>query len=1057
NLQQTEIYLDGSAVVFRALFDVDVDVDLDLQLCALPDTSCAAYLDGESLELFARVRLDVAACEPDVYIEQLNVNLTPSNTNVSVGDCGLYDNVVNGIYGWLEGTLLDFVTSELETTAQTLAPELVSETFDAVASEGVEALGFKIFVAPESLNIGGGEIQLSLGAGVTPVVPPARCSPGGTALLPPSSTIPMPPLTGGASLAVSKHFANYLVDVAWRQGWLCVDTRDLGLDIGASLSELATGLEVNALVFAPVRPSLLLGDVENGGRVGIDIPSLEVQVGIEVPGAPPSLVTIEGDAFAEAVLSLDPVDSAVLLTPIALDTERLDVLTTSGPIILDPDGLRGTIDELVLPLFEEQLTDLALTGGVFSAAGIVAELVQISSTTESISLALDLYGAANFDVTAPETQLSDIAPKMVQPAMTLTMNSYDDAPPQQYVSHWVTIDGVRESERRTGRTLAFSDLPSGFHTIELAAMDLAGNVDPTPVVLSLMVDSEPPTLDILKAPRGLARDSVLEIEHEVRDNETAPGEIQMSYTIGEIARENVPDIPIARGTLTPGEAIVLEGLTEDRAYRVTLTATDRAGNVAEEVISFAVDQDPTLDCSATGAAPLWFALLAIAVLGWRRRLAIALALCVTCFVGSNAHAITTGGAFAGPTLKSGASSYWNAASLTQSRGGTRFFFEGGGSLINIDYARAGIDPGSGQNFENVNFNTISPALNFTLAIETPVSSLDVIVGGYSPTTSGAGWPTDGPQRFFGTDQALFTYAMPIGVLYAPSDRWGVSVMAGPTWGFVKTYTAFDFGNFANDLLPPGAEPFPTENELLEGVTYIDASGFGYALTAGFWAAPTSNLRFGVGAVYNGTMTMDGVLELQVPGSVEESTGLDLEPVGDIELSYRLPWALNGEVEYRFRNHRFAVTFDYQKKSRQDVTPALVTNSDPSFVDGPRLAIKAAIGDWTLGVRDLWRVNEDWDVALRLDYDPRSIPDESLNPVNLDFTSWEAAVGGRYALSPRVTLSMTYAFRYLQPIDVTNSLYQARLPGDSGLNLPSANGFYDPDPVHRIVLGVEWGG
>ena len=181
-------------------------------------------------------------------------------------------------------------------------------------------------------------------------------------------------------------------------------------------------------------------------------------------------------------------------------------------------------------------------------------------------------------------------------------------------------------------------------------------------------------------------------------------------------------------------------------------------------------------------------------------------------------------------------------------------------------------------------------------------------------------------------------------------------MAGPVWGFIDTYAAFDFGNFANDQLPPGAEPFPTESELLEGVTYIDASGFGVSMTAGVWVSPLPDLRIGFGGVYNGSVTMNGEVELRVPGSVEESTGLALTPIGDIELGYSLPWALNGEVEYRIRNHRVAVTYDYQKKSRQAFTSASVTNGDPSFVDGPRLSIKAPVGDWTIGVRDLWQVS-----------------------------------------------------------------------------------------------------
>ncbi len=1057
DLQQTEVWLEANTIAVRAVFDVDVETNVDVEFWALPDASCPATLAGESLEVLARVGLNVVQCEPDVVIQQLDVNLSPENTELALGNCGLYDDVANALYGWFEGRLIDYVKELIVETVPALAPEMLQETLDGVATEGVEALGFKIFVAPQAIDVTNQEIALTLGAGVTSVLPPERCSPGGIAAIPSAGTTPIPTTSGGASLAVSRHFANYLVDVAWRQGWLCVDTRDFGLNLGAVLEDLAPGVEVNAVVFAPIRPSLLLGENPGGSELGVEIPSLEVQVGIELPNTMPSLITIEGNAFATAALTQDPVDGGLLLTPIALDTSRLDVLTESGPLVLDPDGLRGTIDTLVMPLFREQLAPLALTGGVFSAAGVVAELTELTSDSESIGVSFELYGAADFDNTAPETRLESEPPQTVGSSMTLTMASLDDAPPTRFVSHWVTINGIREPEPRTGRVLAFTDLRAGEQTLEIAAMDLAGNVDPSPLSITLEVDAQPPILEIIDAPRGLARNSTLRIEHDVRDDRTATADIRMDYTIGEIAAQNEPDLVVARGSLRPDEILVLEGLREDQAYRVTLAATDRAGNVTERVLSFAVDQDPTLDCSSTGSATVWLALLSLCLVLVRRRSLASVYLVAVVSFAFEAQAITTGGAFAGPTLESGTSAYWNAASLTQKRGGTRFYFEGGGSLIDIDYQRTGAGLDVGQSYENVNFGTISPSFSFMLTTQTPLPYLDLMVGGFSPTTSGASWPSDGPQRFFGTDQTLFTYSVPVGVLLSPSNTWGVSFMVGPSWGFVDTYNAFDFGNFANDQLPPGAEPFPTESELLEGVTYIDASGFGYSMTAGVWASPLPDLRIGIGGIYNSSVTMNGQVELRVPSSVEESTGLALTPVGDIELLYVLPWALNGEVEYRVARHRLAVTFDFQQKARQDVTVANVTNGDPSFVDGPRLSVKAAVGDWTLGVRDLWRVSADWEVALRFDYDPRSIPDESLNPVNLDFTSYEAAIGGRYRVGETISLSMTYAFRYLEPVTITNSLFNPRLPGDSGLNLPSANGVYDPDPVHRFVLGVDWGG
>ncbi|MEM6731412.1 MAG: hypothetical protein AAF658_07635, partial [Myxococcota bacterium] len=474
-----------------------------------------------------------------------------------------------------------------------------------------------------------------------------------------------------------------------------------------------------------------------------------------------------------------------------------------------------------------------------------------------------------------------------------------------------------------------------------------------------------------------------------------------------------------------------------------------AGNSAESVLAFAIDRDPTLDCSNTGATP-WF-VVALALLGLRRR---RIGLAVILFATSPAHAITTGGAFAGPTQGSGSSVYWNAAALAADSRGTRFHLEGGGSLVDISYTRA--DAGAnGSPFDTVNFQRLSPTLSFSFVAPTREDYLFLVAGGFSPSTSGAGWPGDGPQRFFGTDQTQVTYAIPVGVIWAPSPAVAVSVMAGPSWGSIDTASAFDYGAFANGLLPPSADPFPTESDLLEGQTLLRASGFGYSGTAGIWFSPTRDLQFGFGAVYNSHIQMSGDVELVLPDSIEESTGIALEPDGDLDVELRLPWAVNSEVQYRIRSHQLAVTFDYQRRSRQDVFPADVSQGSPSFINGPRLSVKGSVDDWTLGVRDLWTLNESFELAARVDFDPRAIPDEALSPVNLDFTSLELALGVPHQVSESVALAMTYAYRHLRSVNVTNSLYNPRLPGDSGLNLPSANGLYAPAPVHRLVLGVDW--
>ncbi|MEM6533839.1 MAG: hypothetical protein AAF654_14555, partial [Myxococcota bacterium] len=667
--------------------------------------------------------------------------------------------------------------------------------------------------------------------------------------------------------------------------------------------------------------------------------------------------------------------------------------------------------------------------------------------------------ASPSDKTPPNTVLATRLLPTVPKDFVIEMESVDDHPPERQVLHWLTIDGVTEEQPRRSRRIQLADMSPGQHRLEIAAEDIAGNRDESPEVLLIEVDAQPPFIELDDVPLGVARDEVPVIKFEITDDRTRASDVRVDFEVGEILLNSGPDRIISRGSLNGESRLELFGLEEDRNYRVTLTAIDAVGNETTESISFAVDREPTLDCTATGRASLWVGLLALTLaLRTRRRRAWIAALVVTMAGTSNANAISTGGAFAGPTAESGSSVYWNAAAVGQNRNdGVRFFLEGGGSLIDIAYTRTDADPSSGRRFDTVDFAALSPSLQFLLQAPTSVPWLDILVGGFAPTTSGAGWPEDGPQRFFATDATIAAYTIPVGALMAPNDEWSFSLMVGPTWGFINTYNSFDYGAFANDQLPPGADPFPVESELLEGVNNLRANGFGLSATAGVYWKPTRNLRVGVGAVYNSTIDMNGTIDLALPESVEESTGIALEPSGDIAIDYRMPWSANAEIEYRVGAHRLATTFDFQRKSRQQASPAIVTNGNPSFVDGPRLSVSGRLDDWTIGIRDFWRLNEEWEIAARFDYDPRSIPNETLNPISLDFTTYEVAVGGRHQLTDSLAISMTYAFRYMQSIEVSNSVFTPRQAGDSGLNLPSANGQYQPEPVHRIVVGVDWGG
>ncbi|MEM6731106.1 MAG: hypothetical protein AAF658_06095, partial [Myxococcota bacterium] len=536
-VQETSVALEAGIIDLRIVLNLDVDADLDLELCALPDASCATAIDGEAIEITSRLEFEVDACSPAVAVESIVVGVTPDNTDVNVQSCGLYDEVINAVYGWFEKPLLEMIQTRVGDAVAELAPSFAEEAFAAVASSGVEAMGLSIQVSPESVRVTDDAVFFQLGAAIEALNPPESCAPVGEAEPLPPADAPVPFADGGVALTVTKHFADYLLDVAWRQGWLCIDTRDLGLEIDDALGELASGVEISAVVQTPQRPSLQWSEHGAGGILGVDLPELEVQLSFEVPNESPSVITVASKAFVEATLEMDPVDSAILMRPTAVHADRLDLDTRSGPIELDPVGLQNTVDELLMPMFEDEMEPMTLTGGVFAASGFVASLVGMETSSTGVSIGLNLYAAVGGDETPPETRLESPPPAITSANTTVTMASVDESPPERQLRHRVTIDGVREEELRTGRHLAFTSLARGKHEIKIAAVDVSGNEDPTPVRVTLDVDALAPKITLIDPPLGFVRDEVVTVEVEVEDDRTARNAVQVNYSVGEVSRE----------------------------------------------------------------------------------------------------------------------------------------------------------------------------------------------------------------------------------------------------------------------------------------------------------------------------------------------------------------------------------------------------------------------------------------------------------------------------------------------------------------------------------------
>ncbi len=425
-----------------------------------------------------------------------------------------------------------------------------------------------------------------------------------------------------------------------------------------------------------------------------------------------------------------------------------------------------------------------------------------------------------------------------------------------------------------------------------------------------------------------------------------------------------------------------------------------------------------------------------------------------CLASASALANPAGGVFAGPTAPTGAAIYWNPAALAAYPEGTFGMAELTGIVLGATWQREPEDPASEPAYDPVSFTSMAPDLSFITGMGTPLPSLRLLFGGYSPTGIGANWPEDGPQRYHSTRSYLAAYALTAGALFAPSPRFGVAVLGGPSYLRTNMRYAMDFGAFANGKLPPGADLFEREDPELQGEVEIAAEGYSAVGILGAWAEPIDGLELGVGVLVPRDVELEGTVAVTSPPALKEALpSYRLAPRGDISFLYPMAWTVSTELAVDTGDIGAALTFQYARRSRQRIILGAITEAEPEFIEGRQVSVKGAKDDWMVGLRVEKAVGETTSVGARVDFDPRYLPKEVITPINLDFTTVELSGGLRWEPSPGQALTISYGWVYIVPIDVTQSAYNPRAPAGSGFDMPSARGHYSAW-AHKLVVSYE---
>lgn len=621
DLELTEIALrlEDGVIVVTAQGALGARADLNLSLCAMTDTSCAGAARATDLRVEGRFRPSVDQCVATYPLDSLTIEVAPESVTAELIDCGLTGDVFALVLDVAREQLVDYAKAELEQLLVELIPDyLATFTAQAFATE-LDAAGMRIVTALDSVEVTPRGLEVEFRAGVRALGPRPACVPsdaGPSTVAEPTSRLRLP--SGMLAVAASAPFVQHVVQAAWLAAWLCFDTRDYELDMSSWLDEVIPGGVLAANLQALRPPMVTLGGV--GAGVRLEVAQAESQVELALPDGQTKDARVRGALAVAGDFEIEPTTRRLMLVP--KDAALADVIAELGDnaLGLSEEGLAGFVSEVVVPLFRDSLGAIPLAPTIIADAPVALVVERVVTESTSVATVMSLVPVPRDDHEPPRTILGGSPQSPCGTDVAIATRSMDDTTPQELLRHVVTVNGEPQSLVQAGGEIRLGGLGDGWQRITVAALDLAGNLDPTPVALELDIDATPPVVAIVAAPVGIVGAGDVTIRAAATDERTPAAQLPLRYTVGVVTRGIARDELIAEGALDRG-VLRLTELPDGATVRVTIFARDAAGNEAEARATFAVVHEPTMGCAAGAAGPAWVLVAALALVLRRRRAA----------------------------------------------------------------------------------------------------------------------------------------------------------------------------------------------------------------------------------------------------------------------------------------------------------------------------------------------------------------------------------------------------------------------------------------------------
>jgi MYXO-CTERM domain-containing protein len=607
----------------------------DIYAC-FGEVTCQDSLDLRKATAVLDYELRVVDGQTRAIARNTELNVVPSDIQFQLSDCGFTGDALTSAVDFTEEWLLTYVEGMVEDVAEEKLGPFLESILDGFTFEGSLSLAsYKAKVKDLTLSNGG--LALGIDADIVDKFAPAPCVEKFDTGGPQDFAGEVPDLTGPnayhANLAVNLGLLNKGFYTFWRRGLLCLTDQHvqaLGVEldlntIGALLPGFPPGTDFSFEFGMEDYPRMRPHDSDNS-QVSFHFGGVTIDLHGDRPDGTRNTLHVEIDMGALATVGINPTTNAIYAQLDGAVIERM-VMEDERKVVgdgFDVARIKQMVHDHILPKLLAEMGPVPLSGPTFALGEYAVLLRQMTTNDAYMSAGIDLFKIPSDDTGAPETTIDSFPTGIVNPHdAVIFVNGTDAEIPSELLQYVVAIDGEAEEANFVHAYRVGEAGKTASYLFQVSAVDLSGNIDPTPQEVEVTVDGIAPQLNISGRRIREASEGPAQINWTMGDDLTAATALPVRVEIYEV--EDPQDALSTRllrtQELPPGTMTAVVELDEPGGlYRVEVHVSDEAGNDSESSILLTVASSGGCSVGGAGAGGnAGLLLLALGLLIARRR------------------------------------------------------------------------------------------------------------------------------------------------------------------------------------------------------------------------------------------------------------------------------------------------------------------------------------------------------------------------------------------------------------------------------------------------------